>query len=109
MSRLTRVEIAALIAVVRLEPLAYGVAIHEDLEGFLGRPVSLGATYAALERLTRRALLRTTVSAPLAVQGGRAKRLYETTATGRLFLRHEHVEATRLWQALPRRFNRSEA
>ena len=105
MSGLTRIEIAALIAVVRLEPHAYGVAIHEDLEGFLGRPVSLGATYSALKRLTRRALLRTTVSAPLAVQGGRAKRLYATTSSGRTFLRHEQVEATRLWQALPRRFN----
>lgn len=107
MSQLTRIEIAALIAVVRLEPHAYGVAIHEDLEGFLGRPVSIGAVYAALERLERRALLRTTVSAPMAVQGGRAKRLYETTATGRTFLKHEQVEATRLWQALPRGFNRT--
>lgn len=105
MSQLTRIEITALIAVVRLEPYAYGVAIHEDLEGFLGRPVSLGATYAALERLTRRTLLRTTVSAPLAVQGGRTKRLYETTATGRTCLKHEQLEATRLWQALPRRFS----
>lgn len=90
MSPLTRIEIAALIAVVRLEADAYGVAIREDIEGFLGRPVSMA-----------------TLSAPLAVQGGRARRLYDTTGAGRTCLRHEQGDAARLWQALPARFSRS--
>jgi PadR family transcriptional regulator PadR len=101
MSSLTHVEIAVLIAIVRLERDAYGVAIRDDIEGFLGKPVSLAAVYAALARLERRILLRTRRSAPLAMPGGRSKRLYELTASGRSFLRHEQREATRLWQALP--------
>jgi len=109
MPSLTRVEIATLVAVVRLDADAYGVRVHDDLEGFLGQPVSRAAVYAALERLQRRALLRTTLLAPLAVQGGRAKRLYALTASGRTCLRHEQVEATHLWQALPRSFNRRTA
>ena len=102
----TRVEVAALISVVRLETYAYGVRIHDDMEGFLARPVSTAAVYAALERLERRRLMRATISAPWAVQGGRSKRLYELTDTGRLLLKQEQVEATRLWQALPASFTR---
>jgi PadR family transcriptional regulator PadR len=102
----TRLEIAALIAVVRLGDEAYGVRIHDDLEGFLGQPVSLAAVYAALERLERRLMIRSIISAPLAVQGGRSKRLYQITATGRSCLRHEHSGLTRLWQALPASFSR---
>lgn len=88
---------------VRLEDEAYGVSIYDDLEGFLGEPVSLAAVYAVLERLERRLLLRTTIAAPLAVQGGHSKRLFEITTTGRSFLKHEHSSVTRLWQALPSR------
>ena len=99
-------EIAALIAVVRLDGLGYGIAIHDDLEGFLGRPISTAAVYAALDRLERQRLLRSTRSAPLAVQGGRSKRLYELTRSGRIFLETEQVEAIRLWQALPSRWAR---
>ncbi len=106
MKSLTRVEIAALIAVVRLENDAYGVTIHDDLEGFLGKPVSMAAVYAALERLQRGGLLRTGPSEPMAVQGGRSKRLFELTSAGRTWLTHEQVESTRLWQALPMRFRR---
>lgn len=102
----TRVEIAALIAVIRLEGDAYGVGIRADIESFLGWPVSTAAVYAALERLERRVLLRTTLSAPLAVPGGRSKRLYEITAAGRTWLKHEQVDAIRLWQALPASFRR---
>ena len=101
MPSLTNVEIAVLIAVVRLEHDAYGVAIRDDLEGFLGKPVSLAAVYAALTRLERRILLRTRRSAPLAMPGGHSKRLYELTPSGRTLLRHEQTESTRLWQALP--------
>ena len=106
MTPLTRVEIAALIAVIRLGADAYGVRVHDDIEGFLGRPVSTAAVYAALERLERRTLLRTARLAPLAVQGGRSKRLYALTAAGRACLRREQADATHLWQALPRSFSR---
>lgn len=105
----TNIEIATMIAVFRLEleGEAYGTAIHDDLEGFIGRPVSLAAVYAALERLKRRGLVRATISSPLAVQGGRAKRLYELTRSGCILLKAEQTEAARIWHALPPRFNRS--
>ncbi len=106
MRGMTHIEIAALIAVIRLEGDAYGVAIHDDIEGVVGYPVSTAAVYAALDRLERRVLLRATISAPIAVQGGRSRRLYALTASGRTCLKHEQTEASRLWQALPMSFTR---
>ena len=60
--------------------------------------------YAALGRLKRRRWLTVTPSRPLAIQGGRSKRLYRLTNSGRVLLRREQDECTRLFQALPRRF-----
>ena len=82
----TLIEIATLISIVRLEDYAYGVAIREDIEGFLGQPVPLASVYAALQDLTRRQVLTVTQSRPLAVQGGRAKRLYRLSISGRSLL-----------------------
>jgi len=101
---LTTVEIGVLIAVVRLEGLGYGLAIHNEFEGFFGKPISTAAVYLTLKRFERCGLLRTTVSAPLRMPGGRSKRLYELTSPGRTVLKGEQIEAARLWQALPRSF-----
>ena len=100
----TLIEIATLISIVRLEDNAYGVTIRDDIEGFLGQPVPLASVYAALHDLTRRQVLTVTQSRPLAVQGGRAKRLYRLSVSGRSLLQYEQLKFTRLFQALPRGF-----
>lgn len=102
----TTLEIGVLIAVFRLEGLGHGVAVHDELEGFIGKPISTAAVYYALKRLERQSLLRTTVSGPLAMPGGRSRRLYELTRIGHILLKGEQLEAARLWQALPARFAR---
>ena len=98
---LTRIEIAALIAVLRLDGDAYGVSIHDDIEQVRGQALSMAATYAALTRLARQRLIRSRQSAPVAVQGGRSRRLYAITSLGLTVLEHERAADARLWQALP--------
>ncbi len=100
----TFLDVATVIAVVRLEHQAYGVAIREDIESFLGQPIPLASVYAALERLTRLGWLRVSASAPVAIPGGRAKRLYQLTDLGRLMLQEERGRWTWLWGCLPRTF-----
>jgi DNA-binding PadR family transcriptional regulator len=107
MENRTFLEVATLIAVARLEHRAYGVAIREDIEGFLGQPVSLASVYVVLQRLTRLRWLRVSVSAPLAIPGGRAKRIYQLTDLGRELLLDERRQWTWLWGCLPRRLSRS--
>jgi DNA-binding PadR family transcriptional regulator len=100
----TLLEVATLIAVVRLEHNAYGMTIREEIESFRGEPVALASVYAALQRLTHDGWLTVARSHPLAIQGGRTKRLYTLTALGPRELLHERRQWNFLWSCLPRRF-----
>jgi DNA-binding PadR family transcriptional regulator len=46
------------LALIRLEPEAYGVPIAREIEERGKRTVALGSIYAALERLEKRGLVR---------------------------------------------------
>ena len=61
---------------------AYGAAIQELLERETARTVSLGAVYAALDRLEHKGLLRSQVTAGTAVRGGRSRRVFALTPRG---------------------------
>ena len=100
----TLLELATMISIARLGDNAYGVTIREDIESYCAQPVPLASVYAALDRLTRRRWLTVAASRALPVQGGRAKRLYRISATGRSLLEHEQLEWMRLFAALPREF-----
>jgi DNA-binding PadR family transcriptional regulator len=75
-------EELVLLAVQGLRGEAYGVSVQQLLEKETRRGVSLGAVYAALDRLERKGLARS-VSAPgTPIRGGRSRRLFELTAEG---------------------------
>lgn len=97
-------DVAIVVAAIRLEQQAYGIAIRDEIEGFLGQPVALASVYLGLHRLTRLGWLRVTVCAPLAIPGGRAKRVYQLTNEGRRMLRQEHEQWEWLWSCLPRAY-----
>ena len=75
-------EQMVLLAVVRLKDAAYGARIRQVIEDRTGRIVTIGALYAALERLQRKKLLRSRETDPEPIRGGRAKRIYTLTAVG---------------------------
>lgn len=75
-------EMLVLAAVLRLGRGAYGAAVFGEVER-TGRTVSMGAVYTTLARLESRRLVTSRLGAPTRVRGGRRKRLYELTATGR--------------------------
>lgn len=61
---------------------AYGVSIQQVLERETRRGVSLGAVYAALDRLEAKGLARSAASPGTAMRGGRSRRLFALTADG---------------------------
>ena len=73
MKLLTRAEELVLIAVYRLEELAYCVPIRENLCEFTGQDWSFGSIYDALDRLERKGHLRSRLSEPIRARGGRSK------------------------------------
>jgi len=71
-----------LLAVIRLGDNAYGVSISKELLETTGRNVALGSVYAALDRLTQKELVRSTLGDATPERGGRAKRYFRVTAKG---------------------------
>ncbi len=81
-------EQMVLLAIVRLEDNAYGMTIRQDIEDRTDRAVTIGAVYAALERLSAKRYLQSSVSGPEPIRGGRSKRTYRLTAAGQKALAH---------------------
>ena len=93
-------ERLVLVAMARLGDTAYGVTIREEIAACIERDVSMGAVYAALERLERQRLVKPWWSEPLAERGGRARRHYRLTADARMWLRHERDLTLRMWRGV---------
>lgn len=70
-----------LLAVGRLGDQAYGVPIFDMLE-HAGRPTSIGAIYATLDRLESKGLVKSRQGEATAERGGRAKKYFEITGAG---------------------------
>ena len=66
-------DLLTLIAILRLDDVAYGVVIHEQIEESAGRSVSMAGVYNSLDRLQRQGVVRTWQSEPRAERGGRAR------------------------------------
>jgi DNA-binding PadR family transcriptional regulator len=98
---LNPVDLLVLVAAHRLGESAYGVTIQADVSRLQGREVSMAAVYTALERLERRGLLRPWLSDPRPERGGRARRHFAVSASGREHIRRAHADAMRLWEAVP--------
>lgn len=96
-------EELVLLVVVALGDAAYGVAIKERLDRETRRDVSIGAVYAALDRLEAKQLVESCETPGPAVRGGRRRRSFATTADGRKTLREVRAVRERLWRAAPAR------
>lgn len=96
-STLGTLELAALLAVVRLGEDAYGLAVRRDLVARTGREYSVGAVYTTLQRLEDKGLLTSRSSAPLPVRGGRSRRHFSLTGAGARALRHAERHVASIW------------
>lgn len=79
---------------------AYGVTIKDELEARIGRDLAVGAIYTTLVRLEKKGLVRSELSDPEPVRGGKAKRFFEVTAEGRQAVAVARREMERLWEGL---------
>jgi len=67
---------------------AYTVPIRQVLVEKTGRAVARGAVHTSLDRLEAKRLLTSTMGAPVAIRGGRARRYYTVTPLGLEAIRH---------------------
>jgi PadR family transcriptional regulator PadR len=106
---LGRFEELILLALLRLGPEAYGLAVRREIEDRTGRDVSTGALYTGLKRLERRGLVSSEVGEPTAERGGRRKRHYDLETAGLLALRNSYVDYTRMAEGLGPRIHEAVA
>ena len=98
--RLGEFEEFTLLAIRALGDNTYAVPIQEYVEKVTGRPVSLGATYAALARLEEKGFLTSTMTEAVAQRGGKSKRVYAVTPSGFRTARDLHRARQRIWNTI---------
>lgn len=95
-------EQQVLLAVWRLGDDAYGTSVRDELEERTGRDVAQGAIYTTLVRLEKKGLLRSIMSDPTPVRGGKAKRFFRITERGVRGVQDARAAMDNLWAGLPR-------
>jgi DNA-binding PadR family transcriptional regulator len=99
---LTELEQFVLLALLRLGDEAYGVSVRREIEDKTGRPISITAIYAALDRLEARGYVSSWVAEATAVRGGRAKKHFELEKAGARALNASRQAMKSMWAGLER-------
>ena len=98
---LSRSEEIVLLAIWKLQGRAYGVTIREQVFTDTGYEWSIGAVYAPLHRLEKKALVTTVKGDPLPERGGRSRFYYELTNEGREALQEIKRVTDSIWLDAP--------
>ncbi len=96
-THLREFEQLALLSVLRLGGEAHGNSIRKDLEETAGRSVSVATIYVALSRLEQRGYVRSWMSDPLPIRGGKARKHYALEPAGIAALRAAKATLERMW------------
>ena len=79
---LTTLEQHALLAIVALQPSAYGISIQDHIARNAGYEPSVGSIYASLDRLEDKGFVRSKQGAATRERGGKRKLYFSLTAPG---------------------------
>lgn len=99
-SHLKEFEHLVLLSVLRLGEDAYGNEIRKDLEETARRSVSVATIYVALSRLERHGLVRSWMSDPTPVRGGKSRKFYALEPKGVVALQEAKATLDRMWSEL---------
>ena len=93
-------EFAVLLSVARLGDDAYGAEVRRDVSQRARKDYSVGAIYATLQRLEDKGLLSSSDTEPTPVRGGRSRRCFALTTSGRQTIRSGVATRRRLWEGI---------
>jgi PadR family transcriptional regulator PadR len=100
-TRLGEFEEVILLLVGILGEEAYAFKIAEEFESQTHRSVSIGAVHSTLTRLDDKGFLTSKMGKSTAERGGRRKRIYTITASGRKVLVTSRNFRVSLWSQFP--------
>lgn len=90
-----------LLTILILEDNAYGVTIQQEIKAQVNREISRGALHTALTRLEEKGFIQSTYGGASAIRGGRRKRFYQVSNTGKIALKRAKDLRDKLWRAAP--------
>ncbi len=93
-------EELVLLAAGGLGEQAYAVPIQQRIEERTGRAATMGAVYAALDRLEHKGFLVSRLGEVTRQRGGKRKRFYEVTGTGLAAVSAMHHARERMWEGI---------
>lgn len=99
---LGELEELVLLTVGILYPDAYGVAVMDELEKQAGRSLNISAVHAVLTRLEEKGLLKSKMSDPTDERGGRRKRIFSMTASGKRALEEANELRSQMFNQIPK-------
>ncbi|MFC1556199.1 PadR family transcriptional regulator [candidate division KSB1 bacterium] len=101
MKLLSRPEELVLLAIWHLNDDAYCVPIRERIIELTDKDWSFGSVYIPLNRLEKKGLIASNLGDPTSERGGRAKRFYVLTRTGKEALQEVRALNAKMWQGMP--------
>ena len=99
---LGELEELVLLTVGILYPEAYGVAVMDEIEKEAGRSLNISAVHAVLTRLEEKGFLKSRMSDPTEERGGRRKRIFLLTASGKRTLEESNEMRNQLFNKIPK-------
>ncbi|NOT75924.1 MAG: PadR family transcriptional regulator [Cyclobacteriaceae bacterium] len=94
-------EELVLLTIAALVNDAYSVAISDELERHTGRAAKLGVVHAVLNRLEEKGFVKSKLGEATNTRGGKRKRYYIITNTGKSALIKSKDLRDQLWSIIP--------
>lgn len=91
-------EELVLLTIAGLGEKAYGVAVKEDIENRADRKISIGALHSTITRLEEKGFIKSWLGGATQERGGRRKRYFELTHSGKASLHAIKALRDELWQ-----------
>lgn len=94
-------EELVLLVVGVLDNNAYGISIMEEIEKQARRKLSISAVHSVLTRLEKKGYLNSWMGGETNERGGRRKRFFKLTGTGKDALNDIREMRNKLWNIMP--------
>jgi len=90
-----------LLLIVLLKDEAYGLVIRHALKEHADRTVTIGAVHGTVNRLEKKGFIESNLGGASELRGGRRKRLFTITASGKKILEKTRDARVSLWGKIP--------
>lgn len=93
-------EQLVLLAILRQRESGYAILVRREIEEATGRPVSRGALYRTLDRLSAKGLVRWSLEEPSPARGGNPRKRFSVTGPGVTALQRSRAVVGQLSEGL---------